>query len=149
MTPNRGYLAGLVVVGAFVLGRYLGPEPTAPAASPAPAPVVHAVAAPSSTVVREREIVREIDREAPPAPAVEAPSPEQLQRSADALTKARSIVSSAVSAGRWTRTDAQALLGVLSDLDRDGASEVMTALIAPINAGHMNVETSGSLLDPT
>lgn len=144
MTTSRSVLAGAAVVGAFVVGRFVAPEPPAP-----PPPLVHTVTAPSApgrTVVRE--IVREVDREQPPPPEVHV-APDVIERHQEALSRARSIVSSAVGAGRWTRTDAQALVEVLPSLDREGADEVMTALIAPINAGHVKVETSGSLLDPT
>ena len=148
MTQKSSLFAGLVVVGAFAIGRYLAPDPAPPAA---PAPIVRTIAAPgtTNTVVREREIVREVDRAPAAAEDKAALPPEQIERHETARTKARAVVDAAVHAGRWTRADAQALLEVLPNLDREGADEVMTALIVPINAGHVKVETSGSLLDPT
>jgi hypothetical protein len=150
MSNRSSALIGLTVVGAFAIGRFLAPESSAPQAASAPrAAVVAAPSASSRTVVRE--IVREVDRETPDRAAAdgEEPAPEVVAQRDLARSKARTIIGSAVQARRWTKTDAQSLLELLPQLDRDGADEVMNALIAPINAGQMTVETSGSLLDPT
>lgn len=152
MSSNRFIVAGLAVVGAFAIGRFVAPDPApAPAppatASPAPARAGFVAPMPSRTTV-VREIVREVDREPPTATEEEA-APEELERRATALDRARTIIDGAVRAGRWTRDDAKTLAEIMPTLDREGASEVMTALIGPINAGRLTLETSGLLFDPT
>ena len=147
---TRSTVLGLAVVGAFFVGRFLAPEP---AVAVAPA---QAVAAGGGTTTIVREIVRPemqtpVERVEAPAATVtpdDAP-PAVIEQRAKALVKARTIVDTAVHAKRWTGADAAALLEVFPQLDRDGAATILTTLITPINTGHMKLETSGSLLDPT
>ncbi len=152
MSSHRLVVAGLAIAGAFAIGRFIAPDPAPapapqPSATTAPARAAFFAPAPNRTTV-VREIVREVDREPPPA-IEDEPAPEELERRATALDRARTLIDGAMRAGRWTRDDAKALGEVMPALDREGASEVMTALIKPINAGQLTLETSGSLFDPT
>jgi len=145
---TRSTVLGLAVVGAFFIGRYLAPDPTPAVATATQAPA--RAAAPGTTTI-VREIVRpEASRvEAPVAQVADDTPPEVIEQRAKALVKARTIVDTAIGAGRWTGADAAALLEVLPQLDGDGAATIMTTLITPINKGQLKLETAGALLDPT
>lgn len=148
---TRSTVLGLAVVGAFFIGRYLAPDASGPGPAAAVAPPARAMV-PETTPVTTT-IVREVVRPQVAAPGAEVapddPSPAVIEERARAVARARTIVDTAIAAKRWTGADAAALLEVLPQLDGDGAAAIMTTLITPINTGHMKLETSGSVLDPT
>jgi hypothetical protein len=154
MSTRSTLLTAATIIGAFVVGRMLASD------EPAPAPLASKPRqAPPSAGISAAEIrhaVRaELQRERPTtvltreAVVEEEPSSEVLEQRAKALMQARAVVNSAVSARKWTDADARALLGLMPLLGGEEHDEILTSLIGPVNAGHMKVETTGSLLDPS
>lgn len=152
--------AGLVLValGGYALGsmrdptvvRLAPPVAAAPAVRtvtvPAPAAPIHAAEVEAAV----RAAIRaELARAPEGEPAPEEPTPDEVAHRAASFEQARGIVDRAVGAGRWTRDDVIALRGVLPDLGPEEFDAVMSALIAPVNAGRVDIQTHGSLLDPS
>ena len=148
-------LVGAAIAVVFVIGRWSVSRSEAPpprsAQTPAPrAPSGFVSAGAPALAGPSAEDLRAVVRQelAAKPPAVSEPEPEDLERQAVAAQRAHAIVDAAVHAGRWTSTDARALLGVIGQLSAEDHDLVMSALIAPANAGRLRVETPGSLLDP-
>ena len=151
MSTRSTLLTAATIVAAFAFGRMLAsdepaPAPIASTASPAPAGI---------SAAEIRHAVRaELQRERPTtvitreAVVEDEPSPEVIEQRAKVLTQARALVSSAVSARKWTSADARSLHDLMPQLGSEEHDEILTSLIGPVNTGLVKVETNGSLLDP-
>ena len=149
MSTRNTLLGASALVGAFFVGRMLADPPAAPPPPPPPPTIVQQVQPAQLRSAIRAELQQPITV-VQQAPIEEAePTPEAREQRATALVKAHGVVDAAIRVGRWTSNDARALLAVMPQLGPDEYDEIMSALIRPVNAQQVKVETSGHLLDPS